>query len=130
MESWKLSFRFTFKIQAFCSKSLSIFRYFLPRYFQDQAFSSKLLPRSGIFLQVASKNRHFLPNYFQGQAFSSKLLSSFTHFLQDLARPDIFSKIFQDTCKDNTLSSKILEVKSERLLQKLYGNSTSEYSEP
>ena len=35
-------------------------RHFLPSYFQDQAFSSKLLPRSGIFFQVTSKIRYFL----------------------------------------------------------------------
>ena len=62
-------------------------RHFLPSYFQDRAFSSKLLPNkafsskllpiSGLFFQVTSKihtflarscnTRHFLPRYLQEQ---------------------------------------------------------------
>ena len=54
--------------------------------------------------------------------------------LSDSGRSDIsckilqdqtfFSKFFQGTCKNNALSSKILEVKSDRFLQKMYGSST------
>ena len=65
-----------------------------------QAFSSKIHPRSGIFF---------------------KLLPRFTHFLQNLPRSDNF---FQDTCKNNALSSKILEVKFDRFLRKMYWSST------
>ena len=115
LEIFRLFFQFTFKIQAFSSKLLlSMFRHFLPSYFQDQAFSSKILPRSDIFFQVTSKIRHFLPSYFQDQIFSCKIL-------QDQA---LSSKIFRDTCKNNALSSKILEVKSDRFLQEMYGSST------
>ena len=114
MENFKFFFQFIFKIQAFSSKLLSRFRQFLPSYFQDQAFSSKLLPRSGIFFQVISKIRHFLPNYFQDSHISCKILQDQT----------FSSKIFQDTCKNNALSSKIFEVKSDRFLQKFYGSST------
>ena len=53
---------------------LEIFKLFSQFIFKIQAFSSKLLPRSGIFFQVTSKIRHFLPSYFQDRAFSSKLL--------------------------------------------------------
>ena len=113
-------------------KFTSKFKHFLPSYsegsgiffqvtFKIRHFFSKLLSRSGIFF----------PSYFQDQAFSSKLLPRSDIFLQDLARPDIFlqdqtfsCKIFQDTCKNNALSSKILEVKSDRFLQKMYGSST------
>ena len=100
LKNFKRFFQFTFKIQEIASKLLprsgiffqitSKIRHFLPSYFQDQAFSSKLLPRSGIFFQVTSKIKHFLSRYFQDQAFSFKLLPRFTHFLQDLARSDIF----------------------------------------
>ena len=55
-----------------------------------QAFSSKLLSRSGILFQDTSKIRHFLPSYFQDQAISSKLLPRSDFFLQGLERPDIF----------------------------------------
>ena len=119
-------FQFTFKIQAFSSKLLSRFRHFLPRYFQDQTFSSKLLPRSGIFFQVTSKIRHFLPSYFQDQIFSCKILPDQTISCKILQDQTLSSKIFQDTCKNNALSSKILEVKSDRFLQKMYGSSTGE----
>ena len=148
------SFKFTFKIQAFSSKLLSRFRHFfqdtskfrhfLPRYVQDQTFSSKLLPRSGIFFQVTSKIRYFFPSYFQDQIFFCKILQDQTFsykilqdqtfsckILQDqtfsckILQDQTFScKIFQDTCKNNALSSKILEVKSDRFLQKMYGGST------
>ena len=117
LEIFRLFFQFTFKIQAFSSKLLlSRFRHFLPSYFQDQAFSSKILPRSDIFFQVTSKIRHFLPSYFQDQIFSCKILQDQT-----------FScKIFQYTCKNNALSSNILEVKSARFLQEMYGSSTGD----
>ena len=95
-------------------KALSRFKHFHPSYFQDQAFSSKILPRSDIFFQVTSKIREFLPSYFQDQIFSCKILQDQT----------FSSKIFQDTCKNNALSCKILEVKSDRFLQKMYGSST------
>ena len=83
LENFRLFFQFTFKIQAFSSKLLSRFRHFLPRYFQDQIFSWKIL---------------------QDQTLSSK--------------------IFQDTCKNNAMSFKILQVKSDRFLQEMYGSST------
>ena len=126
LEIFRLFFQFTFKIQAFSSKLLSRFRHFLPRYFQDQAFSSKLLPRSGIFFQVTSKIRHFLPSYFQDQIFSCKILQDQTFSCKILQDQTLSSKIFQDTCKNNALSSKILEVKSDRFLQEMYGSSTGE----
>ena len=147
MEIFRLFFQFTFKIQAFSSKLLlSRFRHFLPSYFQYQAFSSKILPRSDIFFQVTSKIRHFLPSYFQDQIFSSKLLPrsgiffqvtskirSFCKILQDqtfsckiLQDQTLSSKIFQDACKNNALSSKILEVKSDIFLQEMYGSSTGD----
>ena len=47
--------------------------------------------------------------------------------LSDSGRSDIscrFRRFLQDTCKNNALSSKILEVKSDRFLQKMYGSST------
>ena len=110
LENFKLFFQFILKFRHFfpsysqesgiCFQDISMIRHFLSSCFQDQAFSSK---------------------YFQDQTFSSKLLPRFTHFWQDLAKPDIF---FQDTCKNNALSSKILEVKSDRFLQKMYGSST------
>ena len=135
LEIFRLFFQFTFKIQAFSSKLLlSRFRHFLPSYFQDQAFSSKILPRSDIFFQVTSKIRHFLPSYFQYQIFSCKILQDQTFsckILQDqtfsckiLQDQTLSFKIFQDTCKNNALSSKILEVKSDRFLQEMYGSST------
>ena len=93
---------------------LSRFKHFLPSYFQDQVFSSRILPKSDIFFQVTSKIRHFLPSYFQDQTFSCKILQDQT----------FSSKIFQDTCKNNALSSKIFVVKSDRFLKKMYGSST------
>ena len=93
LENFRLFFQFTFKIQAFSSKLLSRFRHFLPRYFQDQIFSWKIL---------------------QDQTFSCKILQDQT----------LSSKIFQDTCKNNAMSFKILEVKSDRFLQEMYGSST------
>ena len=67
-ENFKIFFEFTFEIQAFFPsysqgsgffiQDTSKIGHFLPRYFQDQAFSSKLLPRSDIFLQD-------LPSYLQ-----------------------------------------------------------------
>ena len=117
LEIFSIFLKFTFKIQAFSSKLLSMFRHFRPSYFQDQAFSSKILPRSDIFFQVTSKISQFLPSYLQDQIFSGKILQDQT-----------FScKIFQDTCKNNALSSKILEVKSDRFLQKMYESSTGDY---
>ena len=65
-----------------------------------QALSSKLLSRSGIFFQVTSKIHTCL------------------------ARD--FSNVFQDTRKNNAWSCKILEIKSDRFLQKMYGSSTGE----
>ena len=125
LEIFRLFFQFTFKIQAFSSKLLlSRFRHFLPSYFQDQAFSSKILPRSDIFFQVTSKIRHFLPSYFQDQIFSCKILQDQTFSCKILQDQTLSSKIFQDTCKNNALSSKILEVKSDRFLQEMYGSST------
>ena len=113
MENFKLFFQFILK-----------FRHFFPSYFQDQAFSSKIFPRSGIFFQVTSKIRHFLPS-------TSKIRHFLPSYYQDshisckILQDQIFSsKIFQDTCKNNALSSKILEVKSDRFLQKIYGSST------
>ena len=114
---------------------LEIFRLFFSIYFQDssiffqvtlklQAFSSKLLPRSGIFFQDTSKIRHFLPSYFQVQIFSCKILQDQTFSCKILQDQTLSSKIFQDTCKNNALSSKILEVKSDRFLQERYGSST------
>ena len=129
LEIFRLLFQFTFKIQAFSSKLLSRFRHFLPRYFQDQAFSSKLLPRWGIFFQVTSKIRHFLPSYFQDQIFSCKILQDQTFSCKILQDQTLSSKIFQDTCKNNALSSKILEVKSDRFLQEMYGSSTGDRTE-
>ena len=102
------------KISNSFSNLLSRFKHFLPSYSQG----------SGFFFQDTSKIRHFLPRYFQDQAFSSKLLPRSDTFLQDLAYQIFSCKIFQDTCKNNALSSKILEVKSERFLQKMYGSST------
>ena len=147
LEIFRLFFQFTFKIQAFSSKLLlsrfrhflpsyssqgsgiffqvtSKIRHFLPRYFQNQAFSSKILPRSDIFFQVTSKIRHFLPSYFQDQIFSCKILQDQTFSCKILQDQTLSSKIFQDTCKNNALSSKILEVKSDRFLQEMYGSST------
>ena len=127
LEIFRLFFQFTFTIQAFSSKLLlSRFRHFLPSYFQDQAFSSKILPRSDIFFQVTSKIRHFLPSYFQDQIFSCKILQDQTFSCKILQDQTLSSKIFQDTCKNNALSSKILEVKSDRFLQEMYGSSTGE----
>ena len=109
-----------------CCKNLSFgnFQTLFSIYFQDSSIffqvTSKIrhfLPRSDIFFQVTSKIRHFLP---RSDIFLQDLARPDT-FLQDLARPDI---IFQDTCKNNALSSKILEVKSDRFLQKMYGSST------
>ena len=61
------------------------------------------------------------------QAFSSKIQTFSSKVLQDsdisckiLARSDIF---FQDTCKNNALPFKVLEVKSARFLEKMYGSS-------
>ena len=88
-------------------------RHCFPRYFQNQTFSSKLLPRSGVFFHVTSKIRYFLARFCKTR-----------HFLQDLERPTLSCKIFQDTCKNNALFSNILEVKSDRFLQKMYGGST------
>ena len=99
-------------------------RHFLPRYFQDQTFSSKLLPRSGIFFQVTFKIRHFLPSYFQDQILSCKILQDQTFSCKILQDQTLSSKILQDTCKNNALFSKILEVKSDRFLQEMYGSST------
>ena len=118
--------KFTFKIQAFSSMLLSRFRHSLPSYFQDQAFSSKILPKSDIFFQVTSKIRHFLPGYFQDQILSCKVLQDQTFSCKILQDQTFSCKIFQDTCKNNALSSKILEVKSDRFLQKMYGSSTGE----
>ena len=72
------------------------------------------------FLQIQT----FLARFLQVNTFSSKLLPRFTHFLQDQT---FSSKIFQDICKNNVLPSKILEVKSDRFLQKMYGSSTGVY---
>ena len=131
LEIFRLFFQFTFKIQAFSSKLLlSRFRHFLPSYFQDQAFSSKILPRSDIFFQVTSKIRLFLPSYFQDQIFSCKILQDQTFSCKILQDQTLASKIFQDTCKNNALSSKILEVKSDRFLQERYGSSTGERKYP
>ena len=66
------------------------------------------------FLPSTSKIRHFLPSYFQDSHIFCKILQDQT----------FSSKIFQDTCKNNALYSKILEVKSDRFLQKMYGSST------
>ena len=131
LETFRLFFQFTFKIQAFSSTLLlSRFRHFLPSYFQDQAFSSKILPRSDIFFQVTSKIRHFLPSYFQDQIFSCKILQDQTFSCKILQDQTLSSKIFQDTCKNNALSSKILEVKSDRFLQEMYGSSTGVIMKP
>ena len=129
--TWKFSdfFIFTFKIQAFSSKLLPRFRHSLPSYFQYQAFSSKILARSDIFFQVTSKIRQFLPSYFQDQIFSCKILQDQTFSCKILQDQTFSCKIFQDTCKNNALSSKILEVKSDRFLQKMYGSSTGVYSQ-
>ena len=105
---------------------VSRFRLFLPRYFQDRAFSSKILPRSGIFFQDTSKIRHFLPSYFQDQIISCKILQDQTFSCKIFQDQTFSCKIFQDTCKNNALSSKILEVKSDRFLQKTYGSSTGD----
>ena len=90
--------------QVLSNAILDAIRRFLPRYFQDSDISFKIL---------------------QDQTFSSKLLPRFRHIFQDLARSDIF---FQDTCKNNALSSKVFEMKSDRFLQKMYGSSTRVYT--
>ena len=95
------------QIHTFSSKVLLGFRHFLPSYFHDLAFSSKLLPRSGIFFQHLPKFRHFL----QDLARSCKI----RHFVPRSSK--IPARIMY-------LSSKILEDKSDRFLQKMYGSST------
>ena len=105
LENFKLFFRFNFEIQDVSSKLLLKFRQFLPSYFQDQTFSSKFLPRSGIFFQVTSKIRHFLPSFFQDQAFSSKFLPRSGIFFQ------VTSKIrhcLPSYFQDQAFSSKLL----------------------
>ena len=125
--------RFKHFLPSYSSQGSGIFfqvtskiRHFLPRYFQNQAFSSKILPRSDIFFQVTSKIRHFLPSYFQDQIFSCKILQDQTFSCKILQDQTLSSKIFQDTCKNNALSSKILEVKSDRFLQEMYRSSTGD----
>ena len=82
------------------------FKLFFQFNFEIQAFSSKL----------PSRFRPFPPSYFQVSHISCKILHDQT----------FSSKIFQDTCKNNTLTSKILEVKSDRFSQKMYGISTGD----
>ena len=62
---------------------LEKFKFFFQVTSKIQAVSSKLLPRSGIFLQATSKIKHFLPSYFQDSHISCKVLQDQT-FFQDL----------------------------------------------
>ena len=62
-----------------------------------------------------SAREHFLSSYLQDSHISCKILQDQT----------FFSKIFQDTCKNNALSFKILEKKSDKFLQKMYGSWTA-----
>ena len=102
---------------------LLIFKHFLPCFFH-QAFSSKLLPRSGIFYQVTSKIRHFLPSCIQDKAFCPSYFQDSLISCEILQDKTFSCMIFQDTCKNNALSFKILKVKSDRFLQKMNGSST------
>ena len=109
-------FQVTSKIRYFLARSCKA-RHFLARSCKTRHFlarSSKIPARIMPGFQVTSKIRQFLPSYFQDQIFSCK----------DLQDQTFSCKIFQDTCKNNALSSKILEVKSDRFLQKMYGSST------
>ena len=127
LEIFRLFFQFTFKIQAFPQKGFQVtlkVQAFSSKLLHRSGICSKILPRSDIFFQVTSKIRHFLPSYFQDQIFSCKILKDQTFYCKILQDQTLSSKIFQDTCKNNALSSKILEVKSDRFLQEMYGSST------
>ena len=65
---------------------------------------------------------HFLPNYFQN---SGNFFQVTCKIRTSLARSDIF---FQDT-NNNAQSFQILEVKSDRFLQKVYGSSTRDHTD-
>ena len=70
-------------------------------------------------------------------AFSANLLLKFRQFLTSYSQESHISymilqdqtislKIFEDSCKNKAMSSKILEMKSDRFLQEMYGSSTGE----
>ena len=109
-----------FEIRAFSPKLLSRIRHFRPRCFQDQAFSFKLLPRSGIsfqvlprsdiFIQVTSKIHTFLARSCKTRHFpprSSKIPARIFHSL-----PRFWKWNLTDSCR------KCMEV---RLGHSLYG---------
>ena len=93
----------------------SRFQQFLLRYFQDKALPSKLLPRSGIVFQVTSKIHTFLSRSCKTRRFLPRSCQT-KHFLARSS--DISARIM------HAMSSKIVGVKSDKLLQKMYGRST------
>ena len=72
------------------------------------------------FLQIQT----FLTRFLQDETFSSKMFQDSDISCKILQDHTFSSQLFQDTYKNNALSSKILEMKSERFLQKMFGSST------
>ena len=75
------------------------------------------------FLQESCRSET-LDIFFQDHVFSSKIMYFLPRSYIIFQDQTFSSQVFLDTCKNNALSSKMIEVKCDRFLQKMYGSST------